>query len=47
MHRVLRAERAVRDRLECPDRIDDAVLALAYLTLHDGVRVWRSTGRWR
>jgi hypothetical protein len=24
------------------DRIDDAVLALAYLTLHDGTRVWRS-----
>ena len=25
-----------------PDRIDDAVLALAYLTLHDGARVWKS-----
>jgi hypothetical protein len=25
-----------------PDKIDDAVLALAYLTLHDGVRVWKS-----
>jgi hypothetical protein len=24
------------------DRIDDAVLALAYLTLHDGARVWKS-----
>lgn len=24
------------------DRIDEAVLALAYLTLHDGVRVWKS-----
>ena len=24
------------------DRIDDAVLALAYLTLHDGTRVWKS-----
>lgn len=25
-----------------PDRIDDAVLALANVTLHDGVRVWKS-----
>ena len=24
------------------DKIDDAVLALAYLTLHDGARVWKS-----
>jgi Domain of unknown function (DUF6429) len=24
------------------DKIDDAVLALAYLTLHEGVRVWKS-----
>jgi hypothetical protein len=24
------------------DRIDDAVLALAYLTLHDRTRVWKS-----
>nr|WP_217705258.1 DUF6429 family protein [Peristeroidobacter soli] len=24
------------------DRIDEAVLALAYLTLHDGARVWKS-----
>lgn len=24
------------------DRIDDAVLALAYLTLHDDARVWKS-----
>lgn len=24
------------------DKIDEAVLALAYLTLHDGVRVWKS-----
>lgn len=25
-----------------PDKIDEAVLALAYLTLHDGARVWKS-----
>ena len=25
-----------------PDKIDDAVLALAYLTLHNGARVWKS-----
>jgi len=25
-----------------PDRIDAAVLALAYLTLHDNARVWKS-----
>jgi hypothetical protein len=24
------------------DKIDDAVLALAYLTLHDDARVWKS-----
>jgi hypothetical protein len=24
------------------DRIDDAVLALLYLTLHDGVRAWKT-----
>lgn len=24
------------------DKIDEAVLALAYLTLHDGARVWKS-----
>jgi len=24
------------------ERIDEAVLALAYLTLHDGVRAWKS-----
>ena len=24
------------------DKIDDAVLALLYLTLHDGVRTWKS-----
>ena len=24
------------------DKIDDAVLALLYLTLHDGSRVWKS-----
>jgi len=24
------------------DKIDDAVLALAYLTLHGGARVWKS-----
>jgi hypothetical protein len=24
------------------DKIDEAVLALAYLTLHDGTRVWKS-----
>jgi hypothetical protein len=25
-----------------PDKIDETVLALAYLTLHDGARVWKS-----
>jgi hypothetical protein len=25
-----------------PDKIDEAVLALAYLTLHDGARAWKS-----
>ena len=24
------------------DKVDEAVLALLYLTLHDGVRVWKS-----
>ncbi|MEX0708414.1 MAG: DUF6429 family protein [Woeseia sp.] len=24
------------------DAVDESVLALAYLTLHDGVRVWKS-----
>jgi len=24
------------------DKIDEAVMALAYLTLHDGTRVWKS-----
>lgn len=24
------------------DKVDEAVLALAYLTLHDGTRVWKS-----
>jgi hypothetical protein len=24
------------------DKVDEAVLALAYLTLHDGARVWKS-----
>jgi Domain of unknown function (DUF6429) len=24
-----------------PDKIDEAVLALLYLTLHDGVRAWK------
>ena len=25
-----------------PDKVDEAVLALLYLTLHDGVRAWKS-----
>jgi hypothetical protein len=25
-----------------PDKIDEAVLALLYLTLHDGARAWKS-----
>jgi len=25
-----------------PDKVDEAVLALAYLTLHYGTRVWKS-----
>jgi hypothetical protein len=25
-----------------PDKVDEAVLALLYLTLHDGARVWKS-----
>ena len=25
-----------------PDKIDEAVMALAYLTLHYGARVWKS-----
>ena len=24
-----------------PDKVDETVLALLYLTLHDGVRVWK------
>jgi hypothetical protein len=25
-----------------PDKVDEAVLALLYLTLHDGARAWKS-----
>ena len=25
-----------------PEKVDEAVLALLYLTLHDGARVWKS-----
>jgi hypothetical protein len=25
-----------------PDRVDEAILALLYLTLHDGARAWKS-----
>jgi hypothetical protein len=36
----MKPPKEVKPKLD-PDRIDDAVLALMFLTLHDGGRVWK------